>query len=322
MDLIRKIIAEIEQARRILVASHANPEGDALGSSLAIAHHFAKGKKIQVINLDQLPYFLEFLPGADKIVHTLEQVNKDFDLAVVVDCSDLDRVSAQFPALVQGRRIVNIDHHETNRQFGRLNLVDAKASSTGEIIFQLLKQTKIPLSRKTATCLYTALMMDTGSFRYANTSSRTLETAARLVELGAKPGEISRSVYESHPQAWLLLLGQVLPTFNISRDGRRAELTLTDEMYQAAGAGKEMSEGLINYLMTVKGVEVAILYRQIPNHKFKVSFRSRGKINVAKLSEQFGGGGHDMAAGATLEGELDEIKQRVREKVDQLLEKL
>jgi len=319
MSLNQKIRTEIEKTGKILIASHQNPEGDALGAGLALYHHFRKNKKIQVFNQDPIPYFLAFLPGADKIIHRLDRIQTDFKLVIAVDCTDLERVSEKFPAFVQGKRIINIDHHETNKRFGALNLVHAKASSTGEIIFKLLAGSGKKISKEIATCLYTAVMMDTGSFRYSNTTSATLEVASQLVALGAKPGEIAKQVYENQPRNWLKLLSLVLQSFNLSETGERAELTLNQGMLNKTGAGKEMSEGMINYLMMISGVEVGILYRQLDKNKYKVSFRSRGKINVAKLSESLGGGGHAQAAGATMNGGLEEIKKLVRARVDQLL---
>jgi len=322
MNQIQKINREIVKAKKILIASHQNPEGDAIGSTLALYHHFSSGRKIQMLNLDKLPYFLEFLPGSEKIFHSLEHIRPDFELAIIVDCTDPTRVGANFWELLKGKKVINIDHHESNRFFGELNFVQPEISSTGEIIFTLLKNSGKKLSARTATCLYTAIMMDTGSFRYSNTSKNTLAIASELVALGAKPGEISKQVYENHPPAWLKLISMALSTHQISASGKRAEMTLTSAMFRKSGAGKEMSEGLINYLMMLRGVEVGILYRQISKNKYKVSFRSAGKVNVAKLSEALGGGGHKQAAGATMEGNLKDIQARVRILVDDVIKKL
>ncbi len=319
MSLNHKILTEIKQAGKIMIASHLNPEGDALGSSLALYHHFKAGKKIQVFNQDPIPYFLAFLPGAEKVVHRLEQIRPDDQLVVVVDCAGLDRVTEKFPALVAGKKIINIDHHQTNPGFGAINLVRPLASSAGEIIFKLLSDSGKKIGKETATCLYTALMMDTGSFRYSNTTKDTLAVASRLVTLGARPGVISKNVYENHPAGWLKLLSLALQTLSLSKTGQRAELILNQEMLEKAGATKEMSEGMINYLMMVRGVEVAILYRQSGKNKYKVSFRSTGKVNVAKFCETLGGGGHCQAAGATMPGELRQIQKLIRSRVDRLI---
>jgi len=319
MNIIQKINNELENAGSILVASHKNPEGDALGSSLALYHHFGQGKKIQVFNLDPVPYFLEFLPGSEKVIHQLKDLDPDFELAVVVDCAGLNRVCDEFPPFLRGKKLINIDHHQTGSEFGQLNLLNSRASSTGEILFQLFFDSERTISRNTATCLYAALSMDTGSFQYPNTTRATLETAASLVKLGAEPARIAHNLYETHPRSRLLLLAQVMPTVKFSENGKRAEMTLTSEMFQKAGANPAMAEGFINFLTTVKGVEVAILFRQLEPGKFKVSFRSLGKIDVARLSEKFGGGGHQQAAGATLEGELEEIQSLIRREVDELV---
>jgi len=318
MSLIPKICEELEQASRLLVASHQNPEGDAIGSSLAILHHFPE-KKIEVFNADPLPYFLEFLPASEKIIHKLDELSWDYELALVLDCAHLERVEKDFARRLQGIRIINIDHHQSNCQFGELNLVEAQASSTGEILYQLFSHLGRPISRDTATCLYTAIMMDTGSFRYINTTPASLEIAFQLAKLGANPAYIARQVYENHPPARLLLLAQTLQTLKFGSEGRRAEIVLTQEMFKKAGASPSMAEGFINYLTSVRGVEVAILFRELELGRYKVSFRSQGKVNVAKLAEELGGGGHFQASGATLEGKLEEIQALVRKKVDELI---
>jgi len=318
MDTNRKIINEIEASRSILVAAHRNPEGDALGSSLAVFNLFGKDKQVQVFNPDLMPYFLAFLPGAGLVVHDLQEI-KPFELAIVVDCSNLNRVCDQFPEFLAGKKIINIDHHETNNNFGELNLVDPKASSTGEILYQLFKGSGRPINKDAATCLYAAISMDTGSFQYQNTTQLTLDAAAGLIKLGAKPAEISHNLYERHPKSRLLLLAQVMPTVKFSDNGQRAEMTLTKEMLDKAQAGPAMAEGFINFLTSVASVEVAILFRQLGKEKYKVSFRSTEKFNVARLCEKFGGGGHRQAAGATLEGKLEDIQKLIRKEVDDLI---
>jgi phosphoesterase RecJ-like protein len=319
MSAIPKIINEIGQARSILVASHRNPEGDALGSSLAVFHQFGKDRRIQVFNSDPVPYFLAFLPGADQVIHELGKIKADYDLLVVVDCANLSRVCEKFPEFAAGRKIINIDHHESNHEFGFLNLVEPKASSAGEILYKLFNESGRPINKNAATCLYAAISMDTGSFQYINTSQVTLDAASALVRLGAEPAVISRNLYESHPKSRLLLLAQVLQTVKFSDDHKRADMTLTREMFDKAQAGPAMAEGFINFLTSVAGVEVAILFRQLGLDKFKVSFRSVDKINVAQLSEKFGGGGHHQAAGATLEGTLEDIQNLIRKEVDDLI---
>jgi bifunctional oligoribonuclease and PAP phosphatase NrnA len=318
MDTSRKIISEIEASRSILVAAHRNPEGDALGSSLAFFNLFGKDRQVQVFNLDPVPYFLEFLPGADRVAHDIKKI-KPFELAIVVDCSNLSRVCDQFPEYLAGKKIINIDHHETSDNFGMLNLVEPKASSTGEILYRLFAGSGLTINKETATCLYVAISTDTGSFQYQNTTQETLDAAAGLVRLGARPAEISHNLYERHPKSRLLLLSQVMQTVKFSESGQRAEMTLTKEMFEKAQAGPAMAEGFINFLTSAAGVEIAILFRQLAKEKYKVSFRSSEKFNVAKLCEKFGGGGHSQAAGATLEGSLEDIQKLIRKEVDDLI---
>jgi len=321
MNLIQKINKELKATTRILVASHQNPEGDAIGSALALYHHWKAEKEIQVFNEDKVPYFLSFLPGVELIKHKLTELKRNFEMVIVVDCANLSRVNDNFSKFIEGRKIINIDHHQTNSNFGMLNLVSAKASSTGEIIFELLKKSGKRLNPETAICLYTAISMDTGSFQYINTSYNSFKTATELVKLGAKPNQIARAVYHSHPPARLLLLCQVLATLKFSKDQKRADLTLSQDMYKKAQASPEMAEGFINYLTSIKGVEVAMLFRQVGKNQYKVTFRSMGKVNVARLAEELGGGGHHQASGATLNGNLEQIKRQIRVRVDNLIKR-
>ena len=251
MEIIPQINNEIEQAKSILVASHRNPEADALASSLAILHHFGKGKKIQVFNADANPYFLEFLPGAQSVIHDLEKVSKDFELAVVVDCAALSRVCEPFPEFLKGKRIINIDHHESGKGFGDLKLINPHASSTAEILYQVFSESGRKISKDTATCLYAAISNDTGSFQFRNTSRAALETAACLVKLGANPAAIARGLYESHPKSRILLMAMAFQTIVFSPDSKRADITLTTEMFQKSGATVPMTEGLVNFLTAV-----------------------------------------------------------------------
>jgi len=314
---MKKICDELQKAA-LLVASHKNPEGDAIGSTLAFYHTFPD-KKVELFNADPVPYFLKFLPGVEKIRHQMNELSGEYDLVVIVDCANPDRVCERFFQQIKPKFTINIDHHESNSYFGDLNLIDPKASSTGELLFQLFSCFPQKINSQTATCLYTAIMMDTGSFRYINTTPRSLEIASKLANLGADPAWIARNVYESHPPARLILLGMALQTMVFSPDGKRAEMTLTKEMFQKAQADVSFSEGFINYLTSVAGVEVAVLFRELDKNTYKVSFRSQGRVNVAKLAEELGGGGHFQASGTTLKGSLDDIKKLVRQKVDELI---
>jgi phosphoesterase RecJ-like protein len=222
---------------------------------------------------------------------------------------------------VKGKRIINIDHHESGKGFGDLKLINPHASSTAEILYQLLSESDRPILKDTATCLYAAISNDTGSFQFRNTSRAALETAACLVKLGANAAEIARGLYESHPKSRILLLAMVFQTIVFSHDSKRADITLTTEMFKNSGATVPMTEGFVNFLTAVQGVEVAILFRQMGPAKFKISLRSQGAINVARLCEKFGGGGHAQAAGANLEGELAAVQELIRKEVDELIAK-
>jgi bifunctional oligoribonuclease and PAP phosphatase NrnA len=311
---VEELAGAINAARRFLVTSHKNPDGDAVASMLAMGHLLRSlAKEVVVYNPDAIPGNYQFLPGADSVTHQLAE--ESFDATVILDCSDLDRVGPLPPPERLGT-VIGIDHHRTLTPLGKAYLLDPAASSVGELIDRLCQYMKIDVSLELATCIYTSILSDTGSFRYSNTSPAALSACARMLQGGVNPWEVALQVYESQPLSRIRLLALVLPTLEVDKSGRYGSIVITKEMFEKAGSNEAEIDGFINYPRGIEGVEVAIQFREMGADLYKVSFRSRGQVNVAEISEQFGGGGHANAAGCNLKGTLEEIRQRIYQAVE------
>lgn len=309
--MIHRISELIGQCQTFLITSHERLDGDALGSELALCHLLkAAGKQATVYNQDATPANYRFLAGSDEIVHTLPPP-ETFAAAFVVDCSDLERVGREAERIGIIGRLINIDHHVSNGGFCEARLIDPQASSTGELICRLAAHMGWALTPEAATALYTAILTDTGGFRYESTGKACLLAAAELVGAGAKPQRISEQVYESNPPEKIRLMTATLPTLAFELDGRVASLVVTQQMIAAAGALSEHTEGFVDIPRTIQGVEISIFYLELPGGIFKLSFRSKGRIDVERVARALGGGGHVNAAACRLKGELPEIRRRV-----------
>jgi len=318
--MLQRISELINRHRTFLVTAHERLDGDALGSELALYHLLrGLGKEAVVYNQDATPENYEFLPGSDAIVNELPPLDS-FEVAVVLDCSELERVGRESARIAAVPTLINIDHHVSNAGFCEAALVDPQASSTGEMICRLVAHMGLAVSRETATCLYTAILTDTGGFRYGNTGRGTLLAAADLVAAGADPQWVSEHVYEMNPPAKIRLLAAVLPTLSIDEGGRVGSLAVTQQALSAAGALPEHTEGFVDLPRTIRGVEISILYAEMPDGRFKVSLRSKGTVNVERVARTFGGGGHMNAAACRIEGELVDVRRRVIETIRALAE--
>ncbi len=311
------VIEKIHEGRRFLVASHVNPEGDAVGSLLGLTLALRSlGKDVTPYLEDPVPGVYRFLPGADTIVHDLTG-RGPFDSVFAVDCGMKDRLGKALGAFDHGGLLINLDHHATNNRYGDINVVDAEASATGEVIYDLCMAGGIEITRDTAVNLYVAIHTDTGSFRYSCTTASSLVKAGELVKLGVDPGEISMRVYENYPAVRFRLLALVLATLDVIDLGGEADggdiatLFVTSEMFRETGADVDNADGFVNYARSIEGVEVGALFRECPGGEFKVSLRSKSYMDVGAVAMALGGGGHARAAGCTLKGSLEEVKERV-----------
>ncbi|MFQ5586773.1 MAG: bifunctional oligoribonuclease/PAP phosphatase NrnA [Thermodesulfobacteriota bacterium] len=313
---VDRVIEEIQRGYRFLVISHVSPEGDAVGSTIGLALALkGLGKDVTPYLEDPVPEVFQFLPGASLVVHTLDS-GEGYDAVFAVDCGQKERLGKGFNSLATGTRIINIDHHRTNDRFGDINVIEPDASSTGEMIYDLLRAASIEITKDIAVNLYVAIHTDTGSFRYSATSPAAFRKAADLVALGVDPWEVAQQVYESYPFERCRLLALVLGTLERTNGGEIASMVVTQEMLKSLRVTEELLDGFINYARAIKGVQVAIMIRETGMNRFKVSFRSKGSIDVAAISHNFGGGGHINAAGCNLEGSLESVRERVIEAVE------
>ena len=307
--MISQIAEIIKKGRTFLVTSHVRLDGDAVGSELALYGALrGLGKEAVVYNQDRTPQMYAFLPDAGVIVNRLGPLD-GFDAVFILDCSEIERVGEEAPRIAGIRQIVNIDHHISNDHYGHRTLTDPAASSTGEMIFRLVDGMGLEVTKDMAVNLYTAILTDTGAFRYSNTGPQTFAVAGRLLEKGADPAWIAQMVYETHPAAKIRLLGRALSTLEFDWQGRIAAVGVTKKMLDEAGAQWEQTEGFVEFHRSIEGVQVAAFFSEIGEGVYKVSLRSKGRFNVEEVARKFGGGGHINAAACRMKGDYETVKR-------------
>src|SRR5258705_5780611 len=306
--MLSQVVELIESKGTFAITSHLRPDGDSLGSSLGLLWLLrALDKDVEVIMRDPAPHSYQLLPGA-KHIRVAPRIGEHFDAVFIIECSDLDRPGLED---LDQQFVVNIDHHSTTELFGTVNWIDSTASAVGEMIYNLCKATGVRVTKEIAECVYTALLTDTGSFHYSNTTERTFKIASELVRIGVKPAKSAEAIFGSYEWSKIELLGQVLSTARRDESGHVAWMRQTMEMQERTQASDEDADGFVNYPLTVGDVEVTALFKETSPGVYRTSFRSKGDVNVAKIAEQFGGGGHRNAAGCTLKGNCAEIEHQV-----------
>jgi phosphoesterase RecJ-like protein len=315
-----KILEAIGEGRNFLISTHLNPDGDAIGSELALFHLLRNlNKDVQAINKQGVPALFSFLPGSDQ-VELPEALNPPYDCSFALDCGQPDRTGGVVTVGEENRgTIINIDHHTTNYPWADLNWVDVEASSTAEMIHMLITSLIDKPDLDMACCVYTGLMTDTGSFRYSNTSSRALGLATELVEMGVDPSFIATRVYDTTTYKTLKLLGLTLEDLGMTEDGLVAWITVPRASLERTGTTWEATEEFINFPRAIPTVKIAIFFKEITPEEIKVSFRSKGRVNVSRVAHRHGGGGHINAAGCTLRGSLTEVRQQIISEVSREL---
>lgn len=317
---MKQAIEFIDKYNSFAVAAHLNPEGDAIGSTIALALIVrGAGKSAFYYSRDPIPKNMSFLPGLGDIIRKTGQI-PEVEAVIVLDCGDLERTGPEFAEFASDKPILNIDHHQTNNGFGAVSWVEPEASSTGEMIAELARAMKAAVSPDIATCIYTAILTDTGSFQFSNTSPRTLRVAADMIEAGARPEISSSNYYHAKPAGSLLLLAGCLATLEFNQDFTRGDIVITTEMFEKTKTGPDAAEGIINLIADVETLAVAVVYRQTGQDQWKVSLRSKGETDVAKIAAGFKGGGHKNAAGCSMSGDLDQVKETIRKTVDLAIE--
>lgn len=320
---MKKVISAIRKYKRFLITAHVNLEGDSLGSQLAMRQLLkAMGKEAVIVDDDVVPAHYRFLPGANEVL-SLRDCPEDFDAMIVLDCPTVKRIGRVAELMKMGKPVINIDHHVSNELFGTVKWVDPRASSAGEMVYRLFKEAGVRLTKETALCLYIAILTDTGSFNYDNTSGATHDIAAELLRYGLSPASVSESVYERKTPADIKLLGLVLTTLKVNKRGDVAYLDIRRSMIKKTGADLTKSEGLINYARSIGGVKIAVIFKEDVKDKgrINVSFRSKGDYNVNDVAAHFGGGGHVKASGCSVRGPLETVRKKVLAQVEAELRK-
>ncbi len=313
-SIIASILKVLREGERFLVCSHSRPDGDAVGSILAMGMLLQQlGKRADLVTADSVPAIYRSLPGATSIRHAL-RVHGPYDAVIVLECDSIQRARLRG---LENFFLINIDHHISGRDFANLNWIDVGAASVGELVYRLTKAAGATITAEMATCLYTTLLTDTGGFTYGAVRASTFQVAHELALAGADPIGIARDVIYSTPTSKVLLLGAALQ--NLRREGRIALLWVTHQDMVRTCASDEDCEGIINVAIGIAGVEVAVFLCELPERNVRLSLRSKGKVNVAEIAERLGGGGHGNAAGCTLEGPLpraiDEVMTELRQSV-------
>ena len=309
-ETIQQIIDVIRSSTSFLLTTHEGPDGDAIGSSLALASFLRNiGKDVTVHYQDRVPDLYTFIPGADTVLQHIP--DRQYDVAFVLDIGERRRAGKEFCAFTRVSTTVNLDHHLSCENFGTYNLIDSQAAATGILVHRIVSAYGYRFDRDTALCIYVAIITDTGSFRYSNANREAFSVAGEMIDCGINAWDVAEQLYENQPQRRLELLAKCLPTLHVFKDGQAASVTVTCDMYAACGGDAELTDGFVNYPRSIRGVEVAIFFRQLEERKFKVGFRSKGKVNVAAFSAALGGGGHHNAAGCTVDGSLEDVKATV-----------
>ncbi|HEY6412446.1 MAG TPA: bifunctional oligoribonuclease/PAP phosphatase NrnA [Edaphobacter sp.] len=308
---IAALLEAFRSTPRFILTSHARPDGDAIGSVLALAEVLDQlGCRAEIVLSDPIPFIYRTLPNIGRIHHapSVSDIVSDPGVsAILLECDSIERTGLLG---LEERCLINIDHHASGRHFAYLNWIDEHACAVAAMIYRIAIAAKVEITPSMATCLYTAILSDTGSFTYSSTNAETFALAHDLTARGANPSQIARDVYFSNPASKIRLLGTALS--NLRTDGPLAWTWVTNQDMDTAGAEAEDCEGVVNYLISIDGVESAVFLRELPSaSQFRLSIRSKGKIDVAQVAETFGGGGHRSASGCTLDGPLGVATDRI-----------
>ena len=310
---IQRIVEAVRTRQRFVLSSHSRPDGDSIGSQLAMAYALrAMGKEATVVNADPAPAPLMGFPGVPDI-RIAPSVEGEFDAAIIMECGDLKRTG------VSGTErffVINIDHHPGNSGYGQINWFDASAAACAEMVYDVVRGLGVPLTKEIATHVYLAILTDTGSFHYSSISPRTFDICRACVEAGVDPVLVARNVYDSNNMGRLKLFGAVLGAMQIDQTGRIAIVYVDHEMARAAGGTYEDTEGLVNLPLTVKEIEAVVFFKQEKGDEYRVSLRSKGEVDIGVIAKAYGGGGHKNAAGCTITGPIEELQKALVEKVE------
>ncbi len=312
-----KIVNLIKESSKIAILSHIMPDGDNIGSGLAMSMALNKlGKKATFILDDQIPEIYKFLTGALDI----EKPNNlyDYDLIIALDCGDMERLG-ESSKYIFNKTIINIDHHVSNTSFGTVNLIDKNAAATGEIVYKVICELGVEIDKSIAECIYVAISTDTGHFQYSNTSSATHKVVSDLLQYGINVQKIYRSIYQNNSKQKIALIGEALKSLQFIFRDKVSIVKLTKKQIDDALGKDEDSEGIINIARDIDGVEVAVFLKEIDYDLIKVGFRSKDYVDVSKLAQIFGGGGHMRASGCTIRNEMKKVEEMIIEEIEKVI---
>jgi len=321
---LKKAVELIKKSDNFLITTHTNPEGDALGAELAFYFLLKKlGKAASIINEDEVPPAYDFLPGKENIKKFKYSPKKriNFGCLVFIDCSDARRTGEVYRVNTENRPVLNIDHHISNERFADVNWIEPHSSSCAEMIHKLYRKMRIPFDKDTATCLYTGMLSDTGSFRYSNTSSSTHKAVSQLLKFNLDTVKIYSNIYENIPFEDMRLLSRILPGMRQGAKGKIIWFQIRQDMLKNKKLTFDLTEALLSFARAVKGVEVCALFKENLGVKdeIRINLRSQGKVDVNKIASYFGGGGHRTASGATVHGKIDIVRKKVLAKIKESL---
>jgi len=308
-----EIIEAIERYNKFLIVSHLNGEGDSLGSQFAFLELIkALGKTGAIVNETKPSELYDFMDPRDTIITDLKK-EIDYEAVIVLDCPVIKRAGKVKKFFKKDKVLINIDHHISNTNFGNINWVEPHTSSCGEMVYELYKAFNIPIDYRSALFMYAAIITDTGSFAYENTSSKTHAITADLIDRGIKPNLIYQKLYENRAASEVELLRDALSTLSFAADKKIAYMHVTKKMLDRYGFDLEVTEGFVNYPRSINGVKVAMIFLQNTSDEKRigVSFRGKGEVDVDKIASLFGGGGHRNASGCALEGKIEDVMKKV-----------
>lgn len=311
-EVLASICRAILDRQRFLLTSHARPDGDSIGSQLAMAYALgALGKQVRLVNADPAPDHYREFPGVDRI-EIAERCDAEADALIVMECSDLSRTGV---AGLDGHFIINIDHHAGNRMYGALNWFDESAAACGEMVFDVIRGLGVPLSPDIATHIYLAILTDTGSFHHSNITPRTFDICRQAVEAGVNPAAMARRVFDSNSFGKLKLIGALLDSMELIDNGRLAVLTMDDEMLKICGCTHNDTEGVINLPLTAREIQAVVFFKVGSAGEVRVSMRSKYDVDVRAVANAYGGGGHKNAAGFTVPGRLSDVRPPIVDRI-------
>ncbi len=303
---VEELLRIIHARNKFLLTAHARPDGDAIGSVLACAMILRQlGKQADIVLADRVPLIYRTLPWVESIQRA-STITGDYDAVILLECDNIARSRLKG---LEDRFLINIDHHASGHPFADFNWIDTEACAVGAMIYRMACAAGVRITPEMATCLYTAVLTDTGSFSYSGTNENTFMLARALVRQGAPAARIAQDVYFSNPASKMRLLGAALG--NLSTEGSLAWAWVTQDDMRRAEAAEEDCEGVVNYVIGISGIDVAVFLRELPEGGFRLSIRSKGRVDVARVAENFGGGGHTNASGCTLEGPLSLATERI-----------